>query len=321
LTALEDSLFAGTARQRTIPEYIDKPEALDLFGGTYLCVDVRILVALFLCSVKDRKSLDWREGASSYDDTCALSIRPAGPRKDVLVAHFHGRIAEANLQYTKAELTALMNGYPPWYREQVICAHGPALRFPIQGSTDNSRGGWVVAVGLTDTKARKPLALYVVPNLPDRQTDGSYYLRSNGAHLRRAVHRVYDVLLNIEERITNESSLKAVISAVSYMMNTSTGSGVEKHLPSRTVPGGSMSQLSAGQCKFTMELFNKLVPTDADIQELRPILAPVLQAAFNGSYEVIQYLKDTGMRLVMPEGLGQDLSRKIYLRDCFVDDM
>lgn len=111
-----------------------------------------------------------------------------------------------------------------------------------------------------------------------------------------------------------------VIGVVRYTKDTQAASGVERYLPGRHVIGPSMPQLSAGQCRFALALFNELRATNADIQELRPILAPVLQAAFNGCYEVIEYCKDKGMRLVMPEGLGQDLSRKVYLRGCVVDD-
>ncbi len=95
------------------------------------------------------------------------------------------------MQYTKVELTALMNGYPPWYRERIVCAHGPSTPFPIRNDADITRGGWVVAVGLADSATRTPMALYTVPNLADKQTDGSYLARTKGSHLRIAVQRVY----------------------------------------------------------------------------------------------------------------------------------
>ena len=111
------------------------------------------------------------------------------------------------------------------------------------------------------------MALYTVPNLASQQTDGSYSARTNGSHLRIAVQRVYDILQNLEEHIPNDPKLDAVIKAIGYMIHTSTGSGVEKFLPGRTVVGGSITQLNASQCKFAMTLFNGLIPTDADISE------------------------------------------------------
>ena len=318
--SITDNLFTETMQRQIRREYVDKPEALDLFGGTFLCVDVRVLMALALCSVKEMKSTSWKEGAASYDDDFAISLRAVGPEKDLLVGHFRGQFKQERMEYTKAELTALMYGYPPWYREHVVCAHGPSMPFPIRLNSDITRGGWVIAVGLADSGTRKPMALYIVPNLADQQTDGSYHARTNGLHLRIAVQRVHAVLKNVREHIINEPRLDAVIKPIGFMMETSTGSGVERLLPGRTVTGGSIQQLNKTHCEFAMTLFNGLVPTDADIQNLRPILAPVLQAAFHGCYEIIQYLKDTGMRLVLPQCLGDDLSRKIYLRDCVVDE-
>ena len=301
-------------------DYIEKPEALDFWGGAYLCVDVRVLVALLLCSVPAHKSNSWREGTATYGDDFAFNLRSTGPHQDLFVAHCSGRLKPERVRYTKAELTALMDGYPPWYRERVVCAHGPTMPFPIRSDADIFRGRWVVAVGLIEESERKLMALYVAPNLGDVQPDGFYYARTNGSHLRKAVQRVLEILENIGEHILNSPELTVTIKAVRYMFYSGTGSGFERHLPGRSIAGGSISQLHAAQCMFAMTLFNGMVPTAADIQTLRPILAPVLQAAFNGCYEVIQYLKDTGIRLVLPQGLGNDWSRKIYLRDCVVGE-
>ncbi len=52
-----DSLFTETIKRQNHCEYVEKPEALDLFGGTYLCIDVRVLMALVLCSVNICRSI------------------------------------------------------------------------------------------------------------------------------------------------------------------------------------------------------------------------------------------------------------------------
>jgi hypothetical protein len=307
-------LFKETRSHQSRHEYIEKPDALDFFGGSYLCIDIRLLVALMLCSVGPSKSITWREGANSYDNDLALDIRTV--KEGLLVAHFEGRFQQERLLYTKKEITALMDGYPPWYREKVVCAHGPTILFPIQSAADITRGGWVIAVGLSDRR-RKPMALYVVPNTSDLQKDGGYFERTNGLHMRTAMRRVYDALIILRRTYIQDSeALDRVTVAILYMIEKGTGSGVERELPGKTIPGGEITQLNAEQCKFATGLFNGMVWTNADIQTLRPILAPVLQAAFNGCYEVVQYLKDTGMRLVLPRDLGDDWSRKVYLRDC-----
>lgn len=89
-----------------------------------------------------------------------------------------------------------MNGYLPWYREHLSCVHGHSLPFPSRNHTDITRGGWVVAVGLTETVTKEPSALYV-----DSQMGGD-------SHLRKVVQRVHDVLINIEEHIADNSKLK-----------------------------------------------------------------------------------------------------------------
>lgn len=314
---ITDSFFKESRRHQKHREYVKKPEALGFFGGRYLCVDVKLLVALMLCSVKSNKSISWREGAHSYDDDFSLKIRTVG--EDLLVAHFQGHLKEERAQYTKKEISALMDGYPPWYREKVVCSHGPTVPFPINSMADITRGGWVIAVGLMESNGT-PTALYIVPNTADQQQDGGYFERTNALHLRTAVQRVYDTLVILKKNyIKNSDELDSVVAAVLYMIRIGTGSGVERELTGRTVPGGAITQLDANQCKFAMNLFNGMVWTDADIQTLRPILAPVLQAAFDGCHEIVQYLKDTGMRLVLPHSLGDDWSRKVYLRDCVVD--
>ena len=164
------------------------------------------------------------------------------------------------------------------------------------------------------------MALYTVPNLADSQSDSTYNGRGNGTHLRQAVNRVHEVLKEIALHIPDDSDLKKVIEAVHYMITTGTGSGVERYLAPDGITGGNIAQLDGAQCIFAMSLFNTRVPSDGDIQTLRPILAPVLKAAFDGCYKVIQDLKDDGMRLVLPHELGNDWSRKIYLRDCVVAD-
>ena len=316
---ITDLLSTKAMKNQGACKYVEKPEALGLFGGTYLCIDVRILVALMLCTVYKSKSHSWREGTTCYDDDFTLSLRSVGPDRDLLVAHLRGQLKQERVRLTKAELTALMVGYPPWYRERVVCAHSPSIPFPIRSDADIARGGWIIAVGLTELETRQPTALYIVPNLNDQQPDGSYYKRTNGSHLRLAVERVYDVLKILRESI-DDPRLEAVIKAVSYMIERGTGSGARRFFPDGSVAGGSISQLNAKQCTFAMMLFNEMVPTDEDVQYLRPILAPVLHAAFEGCYEVIQYLKDAGMRLVLPQCIGNDWSRQIYLRDCVVDE-
>lgn len=137
------------------------------------------------------------------------------------------------------------------------------------------------------------------------------------APFRKALGRVLEILAEIKESIPNDQDLDMIYNGIVYMIRTGTGSGVEKYR--RSVPGGEISRLNRRQCDFAMRLFNTRVPSDTQIVELRPTLAPVLQAAFQAAYKLVEHLKDTGVRLILPEPLRGNWSRRVYLRDCAVD--
>ena len=138
--------------------------------------------------------------------------------------------------------------------------------------------------------------------------------------LRFKSRDILEVLKQTEEKIPDDKDLQNIIAAAHYMIATNTGSGVERYLPGKSVPGGHTSQLNRSRCDFAMRLFNNLTLKDAQIQVLKPILAPVLQAAFDGYCTVVQYFKDTGLNLVLPGALRGDWSREVYMRDCSCDD-
>ncbi len=170
-------LFNRALRDGRTKKYIAKPPELD-FGGKYICVDVRIIIAIILCSTATEKSMSWREGSLTYGSDFTLELQQRG---DILISHIYAQMKERRLHYTKEEISKLMSGYPPLYRESFVCEHGPLLRFPIEDARDVLRGGWIVAIGLADKGTLQPIALYNLPNLSDDRSDGSYFDRTNGA--------------------------------------------------------------------------------------------------------------------------------------------
>ena len=153
------------------------------------------------------------------------------------------------MRYTTIKLTTLMNGYPPWYRERVVCAHGPSM--PVSTGTSLVEIWlWLSDLQTVTVGKRWPSTLFHIRPV-DKQTSP----------------------ITTERRELRDSHQSCTLHDCGL-----TGSGVGKCLPGHQVPGGSISQLDATQCTFAMTLFNGLVYSDADIQSLRPILAPVLQA-------------------------------------------
>ena len=115
-----------------------------------------------------------------------------------------------------------------------------------------------------------------------------------------------------------DENLQNVIRAIAYMVSSGTGSGVGNYGVSQCgVPGGGLEQLNGEQCILAMRIFNEFEPLTIDQEiQLRPILAAVLNAAFLGTYYVVQYVKDMGSQLVVPKILLQHRNKRIYLTNC-----
>ena len=101
-----------------------------------------------------------------------------------------------------------------------------------------------------------------------------------------------------------------------YLIRTSTGSGVESYLTPelhKNVSSVYTSGLSASDCVFAMSLFNKVGPlSDSDLAKLSPILTLVIDAAFRGSYQVVQHCKNGLAEIWLAPDL-QNLRRPVYL--------
>ena len=300
--------------------WVNRPPSLAAdFDTSFIRIDVRTLVAYLLCCAPEKSSLEWRPRYLLYED----QTLDASGHEGTLVAHISDFIQQHALTRTKNELEKVISGYPPFFRDFVALDHGPVLRFPIRDQRDIPRGGWVIMVGMMDTNRYKPLPLYTVPQHGnfglDGFVDGTHIARTIGKPFRMAVARVEEVVQLIGEYFPEDESLKMVLEALQYMLRTGTGSGVECYLPWAFCYGSGPIQtgFDANTCRYIMGLFNELKPLqETDVNRLKPILDLVLQTAFRGSYKIIQYLKDTGMRLDLPDILRTRWDRSVYLRDC-----
>lgn len=281
-----------------------KPDEL-AFNKHFLCTDVDTILAFILCTVGEQRCLSWDSESLRFGDTI-VTLRE---HRGVLVAHLRGNINSKCVDLTKHEIQMMLLGYPPYYRENVTVSHGPCLPHPIRDARDIKRAGWIIAAGLS---AIPPLALYIRP-----PTDN--HTLYTGAPFKDALIRVRDVLQDvILKKFPNDQSVLNVIGAIEYMVANGTASGVENH--GGGVHGGALNQLNGEQCYFAMKIFNDFEPLTADQEiRLRPVLAPVLNAAFLGALRVIEYVKDTGMQLILPPLFLEHRHKPVYLMGCEVD--
>jgi hypothetical protein len=301
--------WVSAARRAKCPK---KPEALE-FNRRYMLTDAATILAAFLWSLPDHPDGGRPGTLGTYKDQLRYGATVIKLHEDngICVAHFDPAFHSlTHPRLTKQDLDGIIRGYPPFYREFISVQHGPInsvhpgpkVPHPINSADDISRAGWIVAAGLSK---EPPLPFFFdVDNVGDK----SFY---------KAMKRTLDVLeQNIAEKFPNDIIVYVVVKAVKYMVQSLTGSGVERYLPGLGVPGGELDQLNGKNCAFAIRIFNNFTPlSDEDIAQLRPILAPVLNAAFQGVYIVMQYIKNGGRAVILPALLRNPL-QTIYLEDC-----
>jgi hypothetical protein len=271
------------------------------FNKPYLLTDVGTLVAALICSeYGDRHDMQ----LSCYDNELRWGSATIQLREDrgICVAHFTGRFNNENSGLTKEDIDGILRGYPPFYRGLISVKNGPKIPHPIQSTDDIPRAGWIIGAGLSNDP---PFQFFIATT---RWPSGQF---------RKAMNRTLDVLeQNIAEKFPLDDNVETVIKAVRYMVTEQTGSGVERYLPTKKVPGGEFHRLSGRDCWFAMQIFNNFKPlSDNDVVRLRPILGPVLNAAFQGVYTVMQYMKNNYSEIVLPS-LLENRFKAIYLEDC-----
>lgn len=131
--------------------------------------------------------------------------------------------------------------------------------------------------------------------------------------IKRVLNKMRD---EIQPHFDQDPTLKAAILAIEYMLRTKTGSGVEQYLTSnlhKDFKAGVTATLSGSDCIFAMSLFNEVGPlSDINKTRLARILQPIIDAAFRGSYIVVQHFKNGDEGFQVPALFGS-LDRLVYL--------
>ncbi|KAH7305392.1 hypothetical protein BKA65DRAFT_520855 [Rhexocercosporidium sp. MPI-PUGE-AT-0058] len=322
------SLFnQAWALARTTGKRVDKPEVLPS-GHSFICTDARTVLSFLMCTVPKGKPWEAQSKTLNYGQACvSLITSPVKSSKTgetgIITAHVHGIIPDRQKRLLKSEVQRMLDGYPPWYREVLTTRAGVEFDFPLDSADKAYRGGWIIAVGLRNAKdvRLEPLPVYRCygekPN-PD--------WRQNGLLWRRAVYRCYEVLERFIlplPKFQHDINIELAIKSLKYLWEEKTGSGMESIVCRSQLRGPDdlpdRGHLTGGQCFLAMRIFNEFRElSDEEVEGLGKILVPVLTAVVWGAFEVIQYLKDTGKELYIPENLG-DFDTEVFLRDCFTD--
>ena len=146
--------------------------------------------------------------------------------------------------------------------------------------------------------------------------------------IKQPLQRILDKMKDIEIHFPTDATLKAAIVAMEYLIQSGTGSGVERHLTPdlhRNWDMGEMSvyisDLKGSDCIFAMALSNRVGPISEDecarlsisqSESGRPILTQIIDAAFRGSYIVVQYCKNGYVLFDIPQDL-RSFRQQVYV--------
>jgi hypothetical protein len=147
-----------------------KPHQLAL-NEDYIQTDIQTLKAFLLLTT------DVCRGCETEDAVTLLEIQRS---RGLVTLHLPtSGPMPTNTQLTKFEIDRIIEGYPPFYREQFETTGGVMLPFPTKHSGHMERGAWVLSVGMTTSSGPTP-CLYNMQQIshekPDIYWRGTYVL-------------------------------------------------------------------------------------------------------------------------------------------------
>jgi hypothetical protein len=202
---------------------------------------------------------------------------------------------------TKSEMDTILNGYPPFYREDMRSAtDGLPLENPLRSLKDKSRGGWVVATELANLE---PVGFYV--------EDTGHLANRHDQPMWKAMRRVQNILAeDIGPHFPEDTELEAAIKVIKRMIDSGTGSDANRFMTSAV---GKRKESKADISNRVIRLFNRYGRLDeSEVEFVRAHFIVVLQSAVWGVFRVVSYFKDTAVwvpRIVMTQEM-------VYLRSC-----
>jgi hypothetical protein len=215
------------------------------------------------------------------------------------------------------EMELILQGYPPWYQNPLSLPNNRYIPHPILHPSDLSRGGWIVAVGLSPT-------VPVAPDFMDRDSDGRVVI------VDRALDRMVHCLETLEKAFPEEQSVSTAHRLMQYVRfirrfgysgsylnalfrHSNFEQGRQRWYAFRESTEGLTNQ----QIGTAMQVFSRYTPpTNDDITELRPVLKTALRAALVGTHQVLSHFYVADGRpqpYVLPPNLIKD--GLVYIRE------
>lgn len=343
----------------TVP-HIGAPGTIRSWDVTIGSLFGRIRLGTF---VKKPKQLEWNETYIRTDSKTLIALlvllNPSQAERPNLVVVYKdvGTVMTAYLKLklplqgfpaggfgvdvSKHEMSCILDGYPPWYRRQLLLANGNYLQHPIHDTSDLTRGGWIAAVGLSRAE---PLPYHFI--LRGKGGDrGSGF--SEDCMLCLAFKRVIRGLESLAKAFPDQElvlSARDIIQKTSddlltrgitttnllYPFITSSFNKVFNQEPWLRECGRDFaSGLTDEQCGAIINVFTHYDELSVpETLQLQPILMVVLRVILVGSYHVLGYFQRYERRdflypLMRETGLtGLELcaNNLIYLRDRQEDD-
>lgn len=162
-----------------------KPYELAL-NEEYIQTDIQTLKAFLLLITHICRTYETVEVATS------LAIQRS---RGLITVHLPALGPEAfNTQLTKFEIDRMIEGYPPFYRQQFTTTGGHVLPSPITRSDHIQRGAWILSVGMTTTNGPTP-GLYNMQRISHEKPD--VYWR--GTHVLTAFNMIGRTLAQLSE--------------------------------------------------------------------------------------------------------------------------
>ena len=284
---------------------VRKPNELD-FGSRFLQTDMRTLFAFVLCSAKPFKGwVSCNEGRKLHIrlNKTGLEVREYAT---ILVGHIESDFECYQLRLSKNECSQIIMGYPPFYREECKTYEGVKFPHPSMEHGGIRRGGWVIALGLTDA----------IPT--------AVYASSMRFCFDEACCRVRDIVCDYLQPNFDGPSFDIAKQLLQFMCANRSGSGA---LSSDILPPGKLRELvtkgkcshglTAEQCVFAVNIFDRKERLSLeDRRQLQPILVPILAAAVHGVHIVYQYVNNESTKLERDIQALFVENPVVYLRDC-----
>lgn len=297
--------------------FVRKPKQLSL-GTTYIRTDVKTLKS-FMSLLNTSEALNpWDVGEVPlrivFKPVEGLMTAYAQIRRDLPTILSD----EYRLDVTKHEMELIFRGYPPWYQNPLSIEGGRHVQHPIVDESDLSRGGWIVAVGLSPTRP-------VTRHFLERQNRSLVIVE-------RAIERVICCLKNLETAFPGVGMVPSAHTVVrqvharigggfgysgSHLHRLFVVAGFER-LVTRRHPPKFIKGLTDEQIITTMKVFNYDEPLTTDeITQLRPVLESVVQACLLGVFKVVNHLYVIGARKDRPCPLPPELDNDglVYIRE------